>query len=265
MFTEHIDMVGVELEGGWDRANAPPGIKPDGSVSYDRECCEEPGGCGDCGDMVGGEIALAPARFLRGLRTNVKKFYPDEVDNSCGLHIHMSLPDFSPLLDVRFERCLFAELFRWGRKTPLRAAEKSWLWNRLKGKNSYCGRFFLSAIGSREDVGNRYLAVNTRTLHRNTKTIEIRVLPMFQTPERALSAIETVINFTEDWCKDPPEFEVEYKERLNVRLPLKLGAKRIPFNPYGVTFERYMDHYMNPVPYANSDTPMLLCNIMYAY
>lgn len=191
-----VHLVGVELEGGWDRS-LPPGtrLEHDGSVFH----AGFPAGYGD--DCVKGELPSPPMEPAR-LSTWMNKYYPKFVDASCGLHVHMSFQKptiYSMLMVPEYQQTIVSYLKMFGEEEKL--PESHALWNRLAGKNNYCKLDFNADIQVQRAkshnmgvTGNRYTAVNYAwTAY---KTIEVRVLPMFASVDQAKRAVKRVLDVT---------------------------------------------------------------------
>jgi hypothetical protein len=74
-----VERLGVELEGAWSKLPTGTRLEVDASVFNNRS----PEG------HRSGELPLGP--FVLGqLNSYMKKYYPQKVDATCGLHVHMS-------------------------------------------------------------------------------------------------------------------------------------------------------------------------------
>lgn len=185
-----IQAVGVEIEGLWKRDHMlDKPLHPDGSVNVGppsgipmREC------------MVG-EIAsdpMSPAELPAWVARN----YPFHSNNSCGLHVHLSFKKpfhYQRLMSADYQMTLLDRLEVWGQRVGLLSTHP--LFPRLAGNNTYCkvehladGQVLMRDKNySRNTKIHRYTAVNYPLLQHGT--IEIRVLPTFETADLANSAI----------------------------------------------------------------------------
>lgn len=194
-----IARVGVELEGGWK--NIPDGVQPetDTSVFKDPKTDQQrvPPGL-----VFAGEIPIGP--FVpAAIGRAMKKYYPQVVDKTCGLHVHMSfesLVHYGWLIVPEFQETMSEYLFRWAKKEGF--ADDHHIWPRLKGQSTYCQKKFWpdaqisrkAAKGhNREEFGHRYTVVNYCG---RQNTIEVRVLPMMDTVEQAIRGVKEVMKIT---------------------------------------------------------------------
>jgi len=177
----YIYKVGVELEGGWNR---PKVLKHDGSIE-------------NLEAFHIGEIASKP-RSPTEIKRWVMRNYPDRVNHTCGLHVHVSFRSahlYALCAVPDFPKFLVEELKNWGER---RSIKNECFWNRLAGGNRYCNHFPLheGSITTAIDVqiidgGDRYTVVNY--CYSKHGTIEVRVLPMFRSARTAVLAIEEVL------------------------------------------------------------------------
>jgi hypothetical protein len=199
--------MGVELEGGWSKLPQGTRLERDASVFHDAP---------QSGFKVG-ELPLGP--FILGqLNQYMKKYYPDKVDDTCGLHVHMSFESqlyYGLLADSPdYQETMVHYLEKWAKDQRL--PEKHPIWERLKGESVYCQKKFWpfdQMMQSRKDFdkvrqGHRYTIVHY-CWSRNG-TIEIRVLPMMTTVDLAISAVRCVVDVTNAYlmaCKKPRMLE----------------------------------------------------------
>lgn len=195
---EHIDLVGVELEGGWN--HEPEHFHEDRSVSnlggynYHGESNSDP---------------LKPELIEGWILRN----YPDEANASCGLHVHVSFTSklkYMRLMDKKFQTYFLNALRIWGeteniKKEIGRAGHKvrAPFWARLEGNNTYCAtdgiNSDLQAIMTSKGRC-RYKALNfCYSLH---GTLEIRVLPVFKQKELAVKAVKEVLRIINAYFKE---------------------------------------------------------------
>lgn len=203
---KNIARFGVELEGGWNR-DIPPAVYAD--------CWRNDGSVHAYGERYTGEIATRPYARLSFLNKFITEMYPDIVDVSCGMHIHFSTPTlgiYDRYLDTRFNSGLLKYLRSLAHRTEDRFRAENikwdkgidWLYHRLDGN---CGHARVTAppidmqliAAGKRDV--RYHAINYCYTLR--KTIEIRVLPMFQRVENALYFIERTLSYAERFASLP--------------------------------------------------------------
>lgn len=185
-----IAAIGIELEGGWTRQPAPYRIIRDGSVK----------------NLVGphiGELPSPPLAILKSFdeaEAWIRKCYPPQVNDTCGMHMHFSfdtLLNYMRVMPSEFSATVVREAARWAEEENLPRTHP--IWNRLDGRSEYC-----QLIHSVEDqilntgkdydknrVGHRYTAVNYN--YGRTGTVEIRLMPMMANVDLALSAIKRML------------------------------------------------------------------------
>lgn len=187
-----IKLAGVEMEGGWDERM--PSIDSRFEMGSDGSIDE------GLAEYIG-ELRTKPLK-PQALLAAVPVFYPEHVNSTCGLHLHMSFrsaASYAALCDDEFWPGLKAELKEWGTRYGVKNAN---FWSRLDGGNTYCNNDTDAVARSRMTVdtrraSSRYAPVNyCWSMH---KTVEVRVLPMFKQSETAVAALATVMNFTEKW------------------------------------------------------------------
>lgn len=187
--------IGIELEGGWK--TLPPGtnLARDGSVRFRDE------------DMLSGlrhmgEIP-SPVLTVEQWPTWMKQFYPHFVNETCGLHVHLSFRSaltYSRLMAPTYPSTIIAYLTAWAKQENLSSAHP--IWPRLAGKSEYCQHVFaadeqiknVTKDYDHHRPGNRYSAINYCYCVNNT--LECRVLPMLETVEQAIRAVANIIQTT---------------------------------------------------------------------
>jgi hypothetical protein len=177
-----INLVGVELEGGWN--HAPERMIRDGSVNFPRSLNVQ----------YPGEIPSPPYPFTDTLKKWIKENYPDHVNETCGFHIHVSFTRlfyYQVLMSKKFFDYFLKEAGVWGKKA---CPGYDNFWRRLNGRVHYCAPSYQpDAQAAARDKGDaRYSALNyCFGLH---KTIESRLMPMFNTPDEAWEAVKFTVN-----------------------------------------------------------------------
>ncbi len=188
MKTKEIDKVGIEIEGSWK--NKPKGSKiyHDGSVNL--------GGP----ENLKGEVHSRPLKNLDKLKTFIENNYPDRVNYTCGLHIHVSPKN---LKDINsFGRRKFFNDFGKFLKSFIVKYKlgKTSLRKRVNGGNAYCGKKFLPKR-QLENEGTRYTQLNFKSF-RSHGTIENRVFPAFKDKNIAYLACKEYVEFIEKWISE---------------------------------------------------------------
>jgi len=222
----HLYRVGIELEGRWKKLPAGTRLEHDGSVKFVKppakpnphdyptrqhyqaavrryesaavfpQFMTEAEGVGE---LV--STPLPPDKVAEW----IKQSYPDEVNASCGLHVHMSflsLRFYSQLMTKEFQGTVVKYLKAWGGEEELPKDHP--LFARLEpGGNEYCTHNFWpdqqAAKSGHKDYdrakpGNRYTGVAYPfQMH---ETIECRFLPMFESANRSIRAVQRVMDIT---------------------------------------------------------------------
>lgn len=196
-----VRKVGIELEGGW--IDVPPDVNKiigDGSVFQRGQMIPK---IPDGKKLRGmGELPsdpMEPAEVFDWIQEN----YPQVVDNTCGLHIHMSFTHrmhYQQLMIPEFQATILAEVKKWA--THEKLPDTHTLWERLAGNSPYCKHDFwpdLQAEVHEKDYdkrrrGNRYTVLNY--CYGRYKTLECRLLPMFATADQAVRAVKQIIRVT---------------------------------------------------------------------
>lgn len=230
-----INLIGVELEGCWH--TAPAGAHGDGSVEVtcqnsncrysgtaeiDCSCgcdsCEDGDHCADrdddchartagrnTGRAFTGELSGSPMHIDQ-MEAYILANYPDHVDTTCGMHVHLSFIDESDYSRLMYDD--FWEYFQksWAEWAPLHLHPKSKFWDRFEGNNTFCKREFIPdrQWAERGRCDARYRQLNfCWGVHR---TLECRLLPMFKhktTSVKAIWWLISMINTFLNTCEKP--------------------------------------------------------------
>lgn len=203
-----IHRVGIEVEGGWTKPGVRSKIVNDGSV-FDHGQQFPPSVTHEminAGFRVG-EIASEPREVIKGSATDFRlwmtKFYPQVVDHTCGMHVHVSFPNallYGRCMSPKFPATIIASFRKWGEEEGL--VKDHPFWPRIMGDNRFCKHEYEAELqvqptGKDYDqrrLGNRYTAVNY--CYGRTTTWECRLLPMFEKVEQGIRAVERLIQTT---------------------------------------------------------------------
>lgn len=208
MKTNFINMVGIEFEGGWDELprtvlnGMTSTIKTDGSLH-------------GLDTMYTKEIISPPLKTDR-VEEWINYYCPEEVNSTCGLHIHMSMPEkyYVLLMEERFWKWFQKEMVVLGEK--LFPNKSSCFWSRLEGKQEYCRKKFIPKDQLQEGVPiDRYTQINF-CAYRKHKTVEFRVLPGIDNKDLACKAIMGVIRLVENYLAAASQLEMP-KSKLVLR------------------------------------------------
>lgn len=250
----YIYRVGIELEGGWKTLpDGCRGLTHDGSVVIqadaepltpvqmrrEQQTIQRQLDRGDITtrmaqqainnltrgrtpDLQQGELPseiLEVEKFPAWMRT----FYPSHVNASCGLHVHMSFLQaiyYQRLMTPAYPATIVKYVASWAKGEGLPADHP--IWARLSGKSEYCQhRYFADQQATspkdhdRRRVGHRYTVINY--CHREHGTIECRLLPMLDTAEQGIRAVQNVLNITNAFLHAYRRKEVRHKQEIVVR------------------------------------------------
>lgn len=221
MKTNFINLIGIEAEGGWHRLPSTDWngfhseIKQDGSLDflYGEDIDE------DTTVEYVREITSPPLKSDK-VEEWLRYYTPDKVNHTCGLHVHMSMPQkyYILLTEERFWKWfrmemkkLGEELFPQGIYTSKTAKQ---FWNRLHGRNNYCKAEF-NPWSQLSGAGARYTQVNFNAylVH---KTVEFRILPGIDDPDLACKAVMGMIGLVENYLAAASQLAVP-KTKLILR------------------------------------------------
>ena len=180
--------IGLELEGGFQRKRGQTIFDDHSVLIFDTK------------SLRSGERHSPVFKNLTNLKTWLFKNYPCRMNSSCGLHVHIGVPNEYYMLFAtkKFYSFLLSRIQEWGRKSHVESPE---FWGRLDGDNDYCVPVFraLDQIDSIEKSNCRYTAINYPYLQHYT--IEVRVLPMFKSPNLSFSAIRRIVRSFYLWAR----------------------------------------------------------------
>ncbi len=188
---------GFELEGGWENSRyreiqalpikrengrVDPMMKSDGSVETD--------------DTEAGEIASPVFTDIKDAWKFLREFYPEEVNHTCGFHIHVSLDEgyYVTLMEKDFHDKFLIWAEKLGKKYAKRLP-KTYM-SRVHGENSYCRKKFLAVEQSRGG-GDRYTQLNY--CYKDHKTLENRMFPGCKSANTAMFLLTQYLCFIEKY------------------------------------------------------------------
>ena len=211
----YVNKVGVELEGGWN-GDKDFQLEHDGSVHVDA-------------DYVG--EAPSPPLAPRAVPAWMKEHYPDAVNVTCGMHVHVSVKHqwhYARLMEPEFLAYVKNALQTWGEQLFIR--EEHPFWDRLKGRNDYCKDEFVPElqVKHKEKGGNRYTMLNYTWAR--YRTVECRVLPAFAACEIAISAVFAVVDTFEAYLRAHCKSEAPSLEGLILAAELPLEEEDSDLN-----------------------------------
>jgi hypothetical protein len=237
---EAINLIGVEIEGRWDsiperaipESKAPfdpdreerdrQNLMYDGSVVFDGQ--QGRGNLNNPIDRAGpliGEAISEPMR-PRPAVDWLRQVYPDEVNETCGLHVHFSFPHpyFQWLMDEEFWEYFLEEAEKWGENNPV----PDRYFTRLNGnhyteagddRNGTCQRRWHPDEQMHGGHDTRYSHWNFHAF-RSHGTVECRVPPAFDDADLACDFVlflcDMVCSYIESHNPQPFEFSAEPKQ-----------------------------------------------------
>lgn len=205
--TQRWDKMGIELEGAWNTDYRALAATVTGAhASTDGSVRDLPGQMG--------EIKTRPHTILEHLQKDVRTLYPHTVNNSCGLHMHLSFKtvlDYSTLADKPFWDFFRERWAVWGKANEGRMGNmKTVFWARLEGRwkggtrgdRNYCKAEFdpVKQLNDHNQEG-RYTILNFCAYHK-FKTLEVRHLPMFHDVELSCEAAAEMAAVFDDYLND---------------------------------------------------------------
>ena len=229
-----IYKVGVELEGGWDvLPQGVPQLHGDSSVKFEpldyvkfppimvkalqghdiegrpvyRNVKTKGGAPVHIGELPSPILLPEGKAGQPVLETWLRQHYPQHVNSTCGMHMHMSFRNafqYQQLMDESYMWTVVEFVKRWAdRKVAEKTLSKdNPLFDRLAGKSEYCQLKFdpdEQAQKIRKEFdhfgkGHRYTVINYA--FSKTQTIECRLLPMMPTADLALEALRLLMDIT---------------------------------------------------------------------
>jgi len=193
-----IQKVGVELEGGWENRPSGYDIHTDSSVS--------------CRGTLKGESRTEPKKSVAELFEEINTKYPDDIDKSCGFHVHISLKEgmYPALMEEGFYKYF---LYRMGilakyiRNAGNETDYKNFLYC-FGNHNTYCIRLFKPEEQMSGKEGRRSM-LNFCSIKKHG-TLECRLFPMFEKRSTARMAAYEYIDTVETYLS---KYKIEKIEK----------------------------------------------------
>jgi hypothetical protein len=196
MRNPYIYKIGCELEGGWERR--PRGLKYDGSVYV--------------GTSYVGEISSPAFNWVESLIRWIRKFYPDEVNESCGFHVHVSFKHdlyYSQLMSMDFYEYFLRKTRKWGLKKEREGCDMSLFWERWEGRNRFCRKRFMPEEQAYLECKDEPRYAHLNFCYKLRGTLECRLFPMFKEVELACEAVWLFYRVISYWLRDYEKKEKE--------------------------------------------------------
>lgn len=155
--------------------------------------------------------------------SHLTEFWPDSVNDSCGLHMHLGLRtprDYARLIDIgtSFANNLVTML-RDNFESSWRSwPERRYALRRLEGTNQYCEIMHDENYPTQQFLGSgsRYTAVNF-TAFRRYGTVELRILPAIRHADRGIEMLTTVLNFSDNFLHtDARKLAIVERKKIKV-------------------------------------------------
>lgn len=192
-----VALIGVELEGGWD--NLPKGLRREDFVrdgSLDALQRKIP-------TTFVNELPSPPLE-MDAMIAWMRAHWPQHVDETCGMHVHLSFKTalaYSKVVREEYPGTILKYIRQWAEQEQVDKSNP--LWDRLEGKSQYCQHQFFGddqIRNTRKDHdkvrrGHRYTVINY-CWGRNMPTAECRLLPMFSDVEQGIRAMQQVVEIT---------------------------------------------------------------------
>lgn len=214
-----IKAVGFEIEGSWNNPIVDFRIVGDGSVNSN-------GYPGSAPIVATGEVRMGP--YSNGVIdvAEVVRCYPQYVNYSCGLHVHLSFPNkgiYNSFMNKAFYKWFIDGLKDWRTKAEAAGAPRyETFWRRITGteetwarlpntrggrnlddgtpRTNYCRVYYQPdwvASQTHGSYDHRYNAINY--CFGKHGTIEVRVLNAWNTAEECIAAVREVIRLFRLW------------------------------------------------------------------
>ena len=194
-----VAMVGIELEGGWNEIPKGIQIQRDGSVAIPATTL----GPKLVGELPSKALEVGADPEKSEIAEWMRKHYPPFVNQTCGMHVHMSFKTaltYQRMMTPSYPNAVLFYLKKWAKEEGF--PEDHHIWNRLAGKSHYARAAFNAASqvqATAKDFdqrrpGNRYTVINYCWGRYNT--LECRVLPMMAEVEQAIRGVNRLIRIT---------------------------------------------------------------------
>lgn len=211
---KHIKGFGFELEGGWesdryDEIENKGLMKGDGSVETD--------------DTQPGEIASPVFRDIYTAWKFMRDNYPDEVNRSCGFHVHISVEDghYTTLMEKEFYK-EFLKWSHWIGRTFTKRLPGTYM-SRLRGENNFCQAKFMPDEQVKER-GDRYTQLNF--CYSTHKTLENRMFPGCKSPRTAFFLLIQYLLFVENYLEKTKIKSKKYQSEVICEIPIIKKKKK---------------------------------------
>ncbi len=186
---------------------------------HNRKCANgKNNDCRLCGAQCW-EFKTKPADIAGALK-QLTKLYPYVTSRSAGMHVHMSFKDptsVSLLCSQKFFDYWNTQWEAWGNKNNIKGA----FWERLREENQYCMKPKIAEFKGKTVVtkgGHKYRQVNFLP-YDSIRTVEFRLLPMFQKASLSILAIEQLLDIVETYLQT-----ADLTKEVNLKRPVAESA-----------------------------------------
>lgn len=191
-----VALIGVELEGGW--TTLPEGLRRE---SFVRDGSLDPLQRAHPEAFVS-ELPSPPLDET-AMATWMRAHWPQVIDATCGMHVHVSFKTslaYSRVVREEYPGTIITCIKKWAEGERIPSSNP--IWDRLAGKSEYCQHVFhgddqlrnVSKDHNKTRRGHRYTVVNF--CWGRQPTAECRLLPMFNDAEQGIRAMREVVNIT---------------------------------------------------------------------
>lgn len=154
---------------------------------------------------------ISPPYSIEEIRDWISSNAPDKVNNTCGLHIHVSMKndgDYLKLADKEFYNFFLDWIKKWARDVGIPASHE--FWDRIEGRNKYCMPTFQPELQmTLKDKHPENKAIRRTILNycfnfvkedgMPRKTLECRVFPAFNHAGYIVLALEAFVKCIETY------------------------------------------------------------------
>lgn len=146
----------------------------------------------------------------------MRRYYPQSVNETCGLHVHMSFENslhYQRLMVASYQATILKYIGLWAREEGL--PKSHCLWPRLRGESVYCQHQFwadhqVKTRGKDHDQrreGHRYTVINY--CYGTNGTVECRLMPMMADAEQGVRAVQRILDITNAFLAKGKEREAK--------------------------------------------------------
>lgn len=173
-------------------------------------------------EMQIGEIP-SPPMPVSEMGVWMRRYYPQSVNETCGLHVHMSFENalhYQRLMVEAYQSTIVKYVTEWAKAESLR--KDHCLWGRLRDESVYCQHKFwpdhqIKTRGKDHDQhkeGHRYTVINY--CYGTTGTVECRLLPMMADAEQGVRAVQRILDITNAFLAKGKERESKHSSKVVV-------------------------------------------------